>query len=339
MSSSSILAGLSVVVFAVATSPVALAQAAENVKKIRISSWEVKTTSRLIGTPMQRARPTETKHHVRNIKTNEEWLAYEHCGSSPKRVLTIRDDGTLILTGKPVTWIPWKGTPREEQLEVEDRAAHPVTAWPDGVLVCPNLLNKPNPFYFIPFQGMGKDVRLNATKQVRITDDDGTSLRSTTFLRHEGALAWLKILDGRQCDAICRYDLKTGKRDCFPLQGSSMTLSSFEGKLATLRHRNRTIVFNMVDGRSMGSSSFEALSERNGFRYYVFNEKVEPKKSNRLSFDEYRLVAIDLRSAKAEARILHKATFYSGHPEAKVVKNGIEVGDGNKRIVVPWLTR
>jgi hypothetical protein len=307
-------------------------------RTLQVGEWEVSVTRIPTGNPGGRVMRYHTRFFVSRVSAQEKWLAHETNGPAAPSVLTVLPDGTLLLTGTPVTWVPWKGKARHDQFTLDGESMLPVVAWPDGLVAYPYVLNRANPFYFVPIEGLGDRARLNLAKRVRLTDDAGTCRHGGAFTRHGDTLVWLKNRENGKTEGLCRFDLGTGKRECFPLSGQFLEIVAFDGRLATLRDTNTFIVFNLEQGRPAGVAEHQApLAEREGFRYYLFHERKQPK--GKVSYTLYTLVALDLRMPGADARVLRQFPQYQGHPEPRVTDTGIEVSDGKARVVVPWAAR
>jgi hypothetical protein len=258
-------------------------------------------------------------------------------GTYSKGVLTIFENGTLLLGyHTSLTWVPVDPPARDERLALGDERAHVLRAWPDGLLLQPYRLNETSDVYFVP---IGEDS-LDFSGKLRLADDESVWCGSRQFARNGHLLVWLNNPD-RELDSerICLYNLKTDEKQAFPFQVRQVELQGFDGTIAVVRQWNDFIVFDTVRGQRLGVTRFRApLAEEDGFRYYIFRDRV-PVGPARLMRERYKIVVVDLTSEAHDTQVLREVVLTSGSPRPKILESGIEIWNGEERILVPWAKR
>jgi hypothetical protein len=304
--------------------------------------WTVRVTCDVIPS-MSHARDRVTRYYLKPKDRGEERLAYEMTRVYSKQVLTVLDDGTLLLGyGNDLTWVPREGQPRVEHLTLDGKEAHVVRAWPDGALVQPYRVSEAAPLYFAPIVSHSVAVK-NAR---RVTDERGIPCNfhymshRHWFQREGDTLVWLNTRNSTSsAKSIDLYNLKDDKATSYPFVEDNVEMHDLVRGLVTIRQDSSYILVDMANGKRLGKSDTPTpLAVRDGKRFYLLRDKVpSPHGPADFMVTRYRLVAIDEPGqGQLDLRVLWENTVRTDNPKPEVTPEGIRVWEGDKPVVVPW---
>ena len=314
------------------------------VRTISTDHWSVRVTEQYYGSPMQRAQPFITRYYRKQLPDGEEHLAYQMNGTYAKGVLRPFLDGTLLLSAyDAVTWVPVNAFARDERLRLGQDKATMLQAWDDGALVTPYLTNREEDLFFVPIAN-GR-FRWDQIRKLTMQPEAKARLYPGEIERTNDRIIWC-VTSTRNRNVtgtnVCVFDLGIDALSTTSIPGreSNPSLACdivwFDGTIADVRTANGLAVVNTRASEVRGYSCFQKpLVVRDGFRHYLFHSRVDCGKTE---CDQYRIVAVDVEFPEREPHLLRELPP-SVNPDPAIAPNGIEIWDGDSRVVLPWPRR
>ncbi|MFN0059847.1 MAG: hypothetical protein ACKVX7_15420 [Planctomycetota bacterium] len=308
--------------------------------------WTVWVTSELIeATRLHRAQSHVVRYYRQRWGADFAELVYEMRGTYAKKVITVTEDGTVLLSyGTALTWAaPDQPLREHEPLVIHDVPAAVITGWPDGLVIQPYLLNEPAPLYFVPL----KERQLQLAASHRLTD--GKSLRVLSVipvLRAGQHFAWFAEENSASLQI---FDVGDTRRQAVTLAAPNPRvernrLLAFGADFV----RTDNGIFDVRDGRLIRSdlptSRWQHL--HGGVLYYL--ESIGRLATDGSTTSTHSLRAVRLDSPTATPVELlsfldyeYPHIFGAGpraatHMPGHVHEHGIALWDGYKWVTVAW---
>lgn len=311
-----------------------------------VHPWTVWVTSELIeSTRRHRAQSHVVRYYRQRWGADFAELVYEMRGTHAQRVVTVTEDGTVLLSyGTALTWAaPGQPLREHEPLTIHDVPAAVITGWPDGLVIQPYLLNESAPLYFVPV----KDNQLQLAESHRFTTEKGLRVLSVIpVLRAGQHLAWL---ENEMSPSLSVFDIADSSQRIVGLtqpkpRSERNRLQAFGSN--TVRTDNG--IFDVANGRLLRSdlptSSWQHLHD--DVLYFLDSiRRVQPDGATS-STHVFKAVRLDSATA-APVELLafpdyeYPHCFGAGprsatHTRRHVHELGITIWDGNKWVTIAW---